>query len=793
MPKTTRPPPQHEAAVVEPTGGPVFEPYDSPAGGWGALHATAKALREQSIAIKGSMSLLSMNQPDGFDCPGCAWPDPQHTSSFEFCENGAKAVAFELTKRRVTRDFFASHSVSQLAERSDYWLEEQGRLTEPMRYDPATDFYVPVSWDEAFELIGRELRTLDNPNEAEFYTSGRTSNEAAFLYQLFVRRFGTNNFPDCSNMCHEPTSVGLPESIGIGKGTVILDDFAHADAIFVIGQNPGTNSPRMMTELRNASRRGVPIVVLNPLRERALERFAAPQDPVEMTTFSSTRIASEYCQVRVGGDVAALKGVMKIMLDSHEQALRDGRKPVFDIEFIEQHTQGLEALTADLRHTGWDDILRGSGLSREQLERVAAIYMRANAVIICYGMGITQHRRGSANVQQIANLLLLRGNVGKPGAGICPVRGHSNVQGDRTMGIDEKPRPELLDQIEKVFGFVPPRAHGHTVVDAVQAMIDGRAKVFIGLGGNFVAAVPDKPIAEAAMRRLRLTVGITTKFNRGHVVHGEQALILPCLARSDIDLQKSGRQSITVEDSMSMVHASRGLVEPPRGVLKSEVAIVCGMARATIPDSGIDWSAFEEDYNLIRDRIAAVFPDLFRDFNQRLQQPGGFHLTIPPRDRVWKTPNGRANFIVLEGVDEELLVNNAAMLRLATIRSHDQYNTTIYSLDDRYRGVFGGRMVVLMNESDMQERGIPPEALVEIESLADDRQKRVVRGFKARPYNIPKGSIGAYYPETNPLLPLAYHDVKSKTPAAKSIPVVVRLQPTRETPGHEAVAPQVGD
>jgi formate dehydrogenase major subunit len=358
------------------------------------------------------------------------------------------------------------------------------------------------------------------------------------------------------------------------------------------------------------------------------------------------------------------------------------------------------------------------------------------------------------------------------------------------MGIDEKPRPELLDQIEKVFGFSPPRAHGHTVVDAVQAMIDGRAKVFIGLGGNFVAAVPDKPIAEAAMRRLRLTVGITTKLNRGHVVHGEQALMLPCLARSDVDMQKSGRQSITVEDSMSMVHASRGLVEPPSGALKSEVAIVCGMARATIPDSGIDWSAFEENYNLIRDRIAAVFPELFRDFNQRLQQPGGFHLTIPPRDRVWKTPNGRANFIVFEGIDEEPLVDNAAMLRLATLRSHDQYNTTVYSLDDRYRGVFGGRMVVLMNQSDMQERGIPPEALVEIESLADDRQKRMVRGFRARPYNIPKGSIGAYYPETNPLLPLAYHDVKSKTPAAKSIPVVVRLQ---QAPDHEAVATQAAD
>ena len=765
-----------DSPVNEPEGGPRFEPYESPAGGWGALQATAKALREQSIALKGSRMLLSMNQPDGFDCPGCAWPDPRHTSSFEFCENGAKAVAFELTKRRVTREFFAAHTVHELEQQSDYWLEEQGRLTEPMRYERGTDHFVPVSWEEAFALIGRELCALADPDEAEFYTSGRTSNEAAFLYQLFVRRFGTNNFPDCSNMCHEPTSVGLPESIGIGKGTVTLEDFSHAEAIFVIGQNPGTNSPRMMTELRSASRRGAPIVVFNPLRERALERFAAPQSPVEMATFGSTRIASEYCQVRIGGDVAALKGVMKLVLEAHEAAVEAGQPPVLDVAFIAQHTQGFDGVAQDLRRTSWDDILRVSGLLRDQIERVAAIYMRANAVIVCYGMGITQHRLGSESVQQVANLLLLRGNFGKPGAGICPVRGHSNVQGDRTMGIDEKPKPELLDQIATVFGFEPPRAHGHSVVDAVQAMIDGRAKVFVGLGGNFVAAVPDKPIVEAAMRRLRLTVGITTKLNRGHLVHGEQALILPCLARSDIDMQHGGRQSITVEDSMSMVHASAGLVEPPSKQLKSEIAIVCGMATATLSNSGIDWSAFEGDYDLIRDKIEAVFPNLFRDFNQRVRQPGGFQLDIAPRDRVWKTPSGRANFLVFDGVDEEPPVNHPAMLRLATLRSHDQYNTTIYSLNDRYRGVFGGRMVVFMNAADMKERDIAPEMLVEIEALPDDGRKRLVRGFKARPYEIPRGSIGAYYPECNPLLPLAHHDLKSKTPAAKSIPVLVRLQ-----------------
>jgi formate dehydrogenase major subunit len=755
---------------------PNFAPYDSPAGGWGALEATAKALREQRIVAKGSRALLSINQPDGFDCPGCAWPDPKNTSSFEFCENGAKAVAFELTKHRVTREFFATHTVRELEQKSDYWLEEQGRLTEPMQYDAASDRYLPIAWDEAFALIARELQALESPDEAEFYTSGRTSNEAAFLYQLFVRRFGTNNFPDCSNMCHEPTSVGLPESIGIGKGTVLLEDFEHADAIFIIGQNPGTNSPRMLTDLHNASRRGVPIVVMNPLRERALERFAAPQNPIEMMTFGSTRIASEYCQVSVGGDVAALKGIMKLVLEAHEMAVKAGVEPVLDLAFIEQHTHGFNAFAEDLRGTSWDDILRVSGLSLDQIERMAAIYMKSNAVIICYGMGITQHQRGSEGVQQIANLLLLRGNFGKPGAGICPVRGHSNVQGDRTVGIDEKPKPEFLDQIERVFGFKPPREHGHTVVDAIQAMIDGSAKVFIGLGGNFIAAVPDKEIAEAAMRRQRLTVAVSTKLNRGHLVHGEQALILPCLARSDIDIQAGERQSVTVEDSMSMVHASSGFARPPSEHLKSEVAIVCGIAKATLQDDLIDWSEFAANYDLIRDRIEAVFPALFRDYNKRIRQPGGFHLSVPPRDLVWNTPTGRANFLIFENVAEDLERDDASVLRLATLRSHNQYNTTVYGLDDRYRGVFGGRMVVFMNEADMKDRGISADALVEIEAVSDDGQKRIVRGFKVRPYNIPKGSIGAYYPETNPLLPLAHHDRKSKTPAAKSIPVLVRPQ-----------------
>jgi molybdopterin-dependent oxidoreductase alpha subunit len=764
--------------VKEPKGAAAFEPYEGPAGGWGALRATAQALREQSVVLKGSKALLSMNQPDGFDCPGCAWPDPAHTSSFEFCENGAKAVSFELTKRKVTRDFFAAHTVRELEQQSDYWLEQQGRLTEPMRYNSATDHYEPISWDDAFAMIGAHLRALKDPDRADFYTSGRTSNEAAFLYQIFVRRFGTNNFPDCSNMCHEATSVGLPESIGIGKGTVLLEDFDTTDAIFVIGQNPGTNSPRMMTSLREASRRGVPIVAMNPLLERALERFAAPQDPIEMATFSATRIASEYCQVRVGGDVAVLKGVMKLIFESHDESVRVGGEAVLDLPFIEQHTTGFDAFADDLRRTSWDAILRVSGVPRAQIDRIAEIYMRSKSVIICYGMGLTQHRYGTANVQQVANLLMMRGNFGRPGAGICPVRGHSNVQGDRTVGIDEKPSAELLGQIEKVFGFRPPQHHGRSVVDSLRAMIDGQSDVFIALGGNFIAAVPDEKIVKQAMRRLKLTVGINTKLNRGHVVHGQEALILPCLARSDIDLQATGRQSITVEDSMSMVHASSGLVEPPSHDLKSEVSIVCGMARATLPAGEIDWNGFEADYSLIRDKIEAVFPKLFADFNTRIGSPGGFHLYNGPRAREWKTVTGRANFLVCDGIAEDPDVADPAVLNLTTIRSHDQYNTTIYGLDDRYRGVFGGRMVVFMNTDDMAERHIEPDSLVDLESVTDAGDvRRTAAGFKVKPYNIPRGSIAAYYPETNGLLPLSHHDKRSKTPSAKSIPVLVRQMP----------------
>jgi formate dehydrogenase major subunit len=754
---------------------PVYQPNEAPAGGWGALGATARALREQSVVVRGTKALLAANQPEGFDCPGCAWPDPKHTSSFEFCENGAKAIAWEVTDKRVTREFFAEHTVSALEAQSDYWLEQQGRLTEPMRYDAGSDKYVPISWDEAFAMIGAHLRAMDHPDQAEFYVSGRTSNEAAFLLQLFARKLGTNNFPDCSNMCHEPTSVGLPDSIGIGKGTVTLDDFEHADAIFVIGQNPGTNSPRAMTEFVNASKRGAHIVVFNPLKERALERFANPQNAIQMATFGSTPIASLYCQVRIGGDVAALKGVMKLVLQADDAAQAAGKPRILDTDFIATHTSGFEAFAADLRATSWDDILTTSGLNRSQLEAVADVYIHAKNVIVCYGMGITQHRLGSANVQQTVNLLLMRGNMGRPGAGICPVRGHSNVQGDRTVGIDEKPKAEFLDKLGEVFGFDPPRAHGHNVVTAIEAMYRHEVKVFFAMGGNFVAAVPDTPIVQAAMRKIPLTVAVTTKLNRGHLVHGVESLMLPCLGRSEIDEQASGLQSVTVEDSMSFVHASGGLLPPASKDLYSEVAIVCGMAKATLPDGGgIDWDGFAGNYDLIREKIALVLPKLFTDYNRKIRQPGGFQLRNPAAHREWNTATGKANFMVFDGVDEDDHVDHPDMLRLATIRSHDQYNTTVYSLNDRYRGIFGDRQVVLMNQADMAARNIANGARIRLRTIAHDAV-RVVGGLKAIAYDIPRGSIASYYPETNALLPLAHHDTKAFTPAAKSIPVLAEL------------------
>jgi formate dehydrogenase major subunit len=747
---------------------PRYKTYNAPAGGWGAAAATAKVLLEQSVVAKGSKALLVMNKPGGFKCPSCAFPDQVCGKTFDFCENGAKALAHEATKFRATREFFAEYSVAQLMRQSDYWLEMQGRLTEPMRYDAASDHYVPCSWDDAFELIGRHLRGLDSPHRAEFYTSGRTPNEAAFLYSIFVREFGTNNFPDCSNMCHEPTSRGLPPAIGVGKGTVVIEDFEHAEAIFVIGQNTGTNSPRMMGNLVDARKRGVPIVAVNPMPERALIRFAEPQDIVQMATFGSTPISSEFVHIRIGGDLAFLKGIMKAMFEREAAG-----ETVLDHDFIHEHTLGVEAIREDAMAQDWSQIVAVSGLSEEQIRRCADVYMRSNATIICYGMGITQHQFGSQLVRQIANLLLLKGNFGKPGAGISPIRGHSNVQGDRTVGIDEKPSPAYLDRVRDVFGFEPPREFGHHTVESVEAMLAGTAKVFIGLGGNFVRAVPDTDRAYAAMAKLDLTVGIATKLNRGHLVHGKEALILPVVARSERIQTASGEQFVTIEDSMSNVSASRGVLEPADAGLKPEVEIVCRMAMAALPDSKVDWARYLDDYAAIRDKIAEVYPDVYAGFNDKIKHPSGFHLDVAPRRRVWKTPNGKANFIAMTGLHVDAPVDDPAMLRLATVRSHDQFNTTIYSYNDRYRGVYDDRMVLFMNAQDMTDRGLREYDKIALETISDDGIARRIDGLTVLDYPMPRGSIAGYYPELNPLLPLDYYDRISGTPAAKSVPVRV--------------------
>ena len=747
---------------------PGIRHYDGPAGGWGALKATAIAVRTQMDALDAPVTLLRTNQPDGFDCPGCAWPDKEHKSTFQFCENGAKAVTWEATSKRVTAEFLAKNSVTSLLAKSDYELEGYGRLTRPLRYDRASDTFRPVEWDEAFERIGDILRTLE-PDQVEFYTSGRASNEAAYLFQLFAREYGTNNFPDCSNMCHEATSVGLPRSIGIGKGTVSLDDFDNTELVISIGHNPGTNHPRMMGTLHELARRDVPIIVFNPLRERALERFADPQSVIEMATYSSTDIASTYFQVKAGGDAAALKGIAKHLLQMEAQ-----HGGVLDHAFIAEHTHGFDAFAADIAGTSWQEIESGSGLTQAALKQVAEAYAKSNATIITYGMGITQHNKGTANVRLIADLLLLRGNIGKPGAGICPLRGHSNVQGNRTVGITEKPTAAFLARLKDVFGFEPPSRHGHDAVQATQAMIDGRAKALLCLGGNFAVAMPDHKNGFPAMNTLDLSVHIGTKLNRTHLLVGKETFILPCLGRTELDLQETGRQSITVEDSMSMVHASSGKLKPASPLIRSEPAIVAGMAQATLKNSRVGWKALVADYDLIRELIAQTIPG-FDNYNDRIRVPGGFRMPLPPTGRVWPTATGKAMFSVFDGVEENVSGEGENVLRLITLRSHDQYNTTIYAMDDRYRGVFGRRDILFMNEGDMEQLGLEHGDRVDIETALPGSSLRL-EDITVVAYSIASGSVGAYYPEANVLVPLDYLDKDSGTPSYKSVPIRVTLR-----------------
>jgi len=733
------------------------------AGGWPALESVARTLLASGAPLKGARSLLSLNQDHGFDCPGCAWGDPEHASSFEFCENGVKAVAWEATSKIVPAGFFAAHTVEELKKQDGHFLESQGRLVTPMRYDAASDTYKPVAWDDAFALIGANLNALSHPDEALFYTSGRTSNEAAFLYQLFAREFGTNNLPDCSNMCHEASGIALKEQIGTGKGTILLDDFTHAEAIFIFGQNPGTNHPRMLVDLRNAARRGAKIVVFNPLRERGLERFAHPKSPRDMLG-GGVDLATNYYQLRIGGDMAAVKGMMKVMLDAH----RSGNKTAIDRTFIDEHTTGFNALVADQDRISWPDIESCSGLTRGEIEEAANIYMQSPRTIFTWAMGLTQHRHSVVTIQTLMDMLLLRGNIGRPGTGPCPVRGHSNVQGDRTMGITEFPAPEFLDALEREFEISVPRKHGLGTVDAIQAMQESRCKVFIGLGGNFAAAAPDTEITEAALEKCELTVHVSTKLNRSHLVHGRQALILPCLGRTEIDIQASGPQLISVEDSMSMVHGSGGLNRPVSSELRSEPAIIAGIAKATLLKSKVPWDAFISDYRCIRERIASVIPG-FEDFNTRLGKRGGFYLGNSARERDWETEGGKARFMA-----NPLPSNDGRDgFTLMTIRSHDQYNTSIYGYDDRYRGIKGERKVVFINEDDLAELGFAADEHVTLRAESRDGTLREAHGFRLQPYDIPRGCLAAYYPETNVLVALDSFGERSGTPTSKSIPVTL--------------------
>jgi molybdopterin-dependent oxidoreductase alpha subunit len=757
--------------------------YTGPAGGWGALKAVAVTLKAQQIVQRGAQTLLKSNQPDGFDCPSCAWPDPKHTSSFEFCENGAKAVAWESTAKRIGAEFFAEHSVSDIWEQSDHWIEGQGRITDPLRYNAETDHYEVVEWNEALAEVGAGLAKLEDPNQAEFYTSGRCSNEAAFLYQLFARLYGTNNFPDCSNMCHEATSVGLPKSIGIGKGTVSLDDFDDCDLILSIGHNPGTNHPRMMSTLREVARRGGKIIVFNPLKERSLERFESPQSLLEMATFSATPIATNYLQVKVGGDAAAMKGISKALVAMDKAATAAGEEPVLDHAFIAEHTAGIDELIADLESSEWADIEQASGLGRSDLEEVARIYSRSKATIACYGMGITQHRSGTSNVQQIANLLLLRGNMGRPGAGICPLRGHSNVQGDRTVGITERPMPMLLDKMKEVFGFEPPREHGHSVVES---------KAIVCLGGNLAIASSDPQACAQGFRNMDLAVHITTKLNRTQLLMAKGATyILPCLGRTERDTQESGPQAVTVEDSMSMVHASRGFLMPPGDNVRSEPWIVAGIAKATLGDKGgIDWDGYVANYDLIRDKIEAVFP-AFKDYNVRVREPGGFHLPNSAAQRVWMTDTGKANFMVAPGLEEDETADDPTVMRLTTLRSHDQYNTTIYALDDRYRGVFGRRDILFMNAKEIARLGFAEGDVIDVTTaLQFKRDDRIVQGLTLVEHSLPDGCCASYYPETQPLIALEDHDLQSLTPSYKSVPVQIHMAGTDD--GAERIVERAG-
>jgi len=746
-----------------------IKPYDGPAGGWGSVGAVASILSQEEVAILGSEILLSQNKADGFMCVSCSWAKPEKPHPFEFCENGAKATAWEITHKKVTHEFFAEHTLTELRGWSDHELEEQGRLTTPMRYDRASDKYVPIAWEEAFRQIGAELNALD-PRSVIMYTSGRASLEASYMFQLFGRMYGTNNFPDSSNMCHETTSVALPEVIGVPVGTVLLPEFDHTDCIFFFGHNTTTNAPRMLHPLQEAAQRGVPIITFNPLRERGLERFTNPQDPIQMV-MGGTRISTQYHQVRPGGDAAAIVGMCKAVIEADDEAKTSGRTRIVDVAFIDEHTAGYEDFAAFCRCQEWSQLLRASGLSHEAILDAANVYMSANAVIANFGMGVTQHKHGVETVKMIVNLLLLRGNIGKPGAGISPIRGHSNVQGQRTVGISEKTKLVPLDKLAELYGFEPPRWDGLTTVDACQGMLNGEVRGFVGLGGNFLRAIPERSLMEPAWSKLHLSVQIATKLNRTHVVPGEITYLLPCLGRIEIDNQAGGPQAVSMEDSTTCIHGSRGQRKPVADDLLSEPSIVAELAKATLkPNPKLNWDAWVADYSLVRDAIEKTYPDQFKDFNKRMFEPGGFPRPLEARERKWKTSNGKANFTVPKAMLDPPPVDEG-VFELMTLRADGQFNTTIYNEDDRFRGVYGSRYVVLMNAEDMLELRIRQGDLVTLSTVANDGVERSLSELQVVTYDIPRKSIAGYYPECNGLIPLGHFAEGSKVPAAKSVPV----------------------
>ncbi len=757
-----------------------IEPYEGSVGGWGSVGSLAHHVRHHA-AFGALAELPRQNKVDGFACVSCAWAKPANAHLAEFCENGAKATFAELTSRRVGSSFFAEHTLAELRGWPDHDLEFSGRLTEPLRYDAAADRYVPVSWTAAFAAIGKQLRALqpEDPKSVVFYSSGRASLETSYLYQLFARMFGNNNLPDSSNMCHESTSVGLKAAIGVPVGTVRLDDFKSTDCLLFFGQNVGSNSPRMLHPLQEASERGVPIIVFNPLRERGLEEFTNPQRASQMLTGATTRIASRYHQVRAGGDIAAITGLCKALLEMDDAARARNGLAVVDRDFIAEHTHGFDAFEQFVRQQEWRAIEAESALSREELRESAACYGSAKAVIGVYGMGLTQHKLGVDNVRMLVNLLLMRGNIGKPGAGPCPVRGHSNVQGQRTVGISEKPELVPLDKLADRYGFEPPREKGLSTVDTCEGVLSGKVKVFIGLGGNFVRAVPDHHRMEPAWRELDMTVHVATKLNRTHLLAGRMGYLLPCLGRIERDVQGDAVQTLTVEDSTSCVHASRGHHAPASNLLLSEARIVAELAQASLaPNPRVHWDRWSQDYALIRSEIEAIWPKDFKDFNTRMHEPGGFGRQLAARQRKWKTPSGKAEFAVPSALSAAHEGDGSPdVLRLITLRSNDQFNTTVYGYDDRLRGIEGTRMVLMMSSFDMERLGISEGDSVDLHAAAADGIARSVERLRAVTYDLPAGCCAGYFPECNPVLPLEQFALQSEVPAAKSIPVHVSPSP----------------